>query len=135
MVRSSTLSSAAIAATGTIASAASAPRTAVTRHRVANLLSLAFMSLPSTLVLGAGRMIRAVDHHVAVQARPRIGLRTRALVGERVQVVHGRRRAVHEVGAAVDRRAVVAAMAFLAEPRHASLQQRRGARAVRLVAV
>src|SRR5690349_9903927 len=137
-VRSSTASSAAYAA-GTNAIPARAAFTDASRHLVANPCFLAFMAFPvffiSALVLRAGRMVRAVDHHVAVEACTGVGLGARALVGERLQVVERRGVAVGQVRPAVHGLRVVAAMAFLAQPRHARLEQRRVHRAVRRVAV
>ena len=51
---------------------------------------------------------------MAVQARTRIGLRTRALIGYALLTIEGCSVAVRQVGSAVDRLAVVAAVAFLA---------------------
>src|SRR5450759_234879 len=93
------------------------------------LLSFIIASFPDSILLslefGAGRMIRAVDQRVAIQAPAGVPLRRRALVGPRYTATAGGHVPVRQVRAAVEVLAVVAAVAALTEHRRPHLQERR----------
>src|SRR5450759_1881441 len=87
------------------------------------------------LELRASRMIRTMNQHMAVEAGARVHLRARGGGSRLLYAVDGRHVAAGEVGAAVDLIAVVTAVALLAQPGRASLEERRVGRPVRRVAV
>src|SRR5450759_877106 len=86
------------------------------------------------LELRASRMIRTMNQHMAVEAGARVHLRARGGGSRLLDAVSGRHVAAGEVGAAVDLIAVVTAVALLAQPGRASLEERRVDRSVRRVA-
>src|SRR5450756_1504869 len=85
--------------------------------------------------LRAGRMIRTVNHHVAIQAGTTAHLNTWDGRSWLLSTIDRGHVAARQIGAAVDLIAMVTAVTLLAEPRRARLQQRRVGRAVRRVAV
>src|SRR5450759_1824823 len=86
------------------------------------------------LKLRAGRMIRPMDQHMAVQAGTSARLNTRSGRSRLLETIGRRHVAARQIGAAVDLIAMVTAVTLLAQPRRARLQQRCVARAVRRVA-
>ncbi len=64
-----------------------------------------------SLEFRAGRMVRAVHEHVAIEAGARVRLGAWALIAKRLPTVDRRRAAAREIRAAVDRSAVVTAVA------------------------
>jgi hypothetical protein len=101
---------------------------------VHNILPIQFKRL--ALELGAGRTIRSMYQHMAVQAGTRSKLSPRVLRYRRiVKTADTQRIAAHQIGGTVDSAGVIAAMAFLAQVWRASFQQRRFGRTVRCMAV
>src|SRR5471032_140039 len=103
---------------------------ATTDARMAKQRLLIFMTCSlnrrrSPLEFGACRMVRPVNQHVAIQARPGVRLSSRTLAGQRLHAVDRRRVSVRQVRSAVDRRSMVSGVAFLTKPGDARFQQRR----------
>src|SRR5450759_2839394 len=87
------------------------------------------------LELRAGRMVRPMDQHMAVQAGATAHLNARGGRSRLLGTIDGRHVAARQIGAAVDLIAMVTAVTLLTKPRRARLQQRCVGRAVRRVAV
>src|SRR5450755_2717478 len=93
------------------------------KHRLLIFMTCSLNRRRSPLEFGACRMVRPVNQHVAIQARPGVRLSSRTVVRQRLHTIDRRRVSIRQVRAAVDRRAVITGVAFLAQPGHPRFQQ------------
>src|SRR5579871_6971874 len=124
-------------APGMAVNAASAPLTAATERRRGKrrVFLIIGKSRSSALEPRARRVVGSVNHGVAAQAVAAVHLGPRRLIAGGKQAIDGGRRPVGQIGAAVDRTGVIGAVAVLAQPRRALLEQRGIGGAVRGMAV